>query len=154
MNRTDPLNRPFGERLPPLLRHATQQLRWIVQRLPVQPPSFVAARMLDLVLWPKLDASAREALSGRIVEVELVETGVRVRLRLSARGFAVAPASGVPAVCIRARTDALWRLARAIDDADRLFFDRALVIEGDTEFGLILKNTLDAIGPLWGPRQS
>jgi predicted lipid carrier protein YhbT len=22
-------------------------------------------------------------------------------------------------------------------------------MEGDTEFGLILKNTLDAIGPLW-----
>ncbi|MBS0304919.1 MAG: hypothetical protein JSR43_05995, partial [Proteobacteria bacterium] len=35
------------------------------------------------------------------------------------------------------------------DDADRLFFDRALVMEGDTELGLVLKNTLDAIGPLW-----
>jgi predicted lipid carrier protein YhbT len=154
MNRTDPLRRPFGERLPPLLRRATQQVRWIVQRLPVQPPSFVVARMLDLVLWPKLDASARDALSGRTVEVELVETGLRVRLCLSARGFAVAPASEAPAVCIRARTDALWRLARGIDDADRLFFERALVIQGDTEFGLILKNTLDAIGPLWGPRQT
>ena len=35
-----------------------------------------------------------------------------------------------------------------LDDADRLFFERALVMEGDTELGLILKNTLDAIGPL------
>jgi O2-independent ubiquinone biosynthesis accessory factor UbiT len=26
------------------------------------------------------------------------------------------------------------------------------VMEGDTEYGLILKNTLDAIGPLWPPR--
>jgi hypothetical protein len=31
----------------------------------------------------------------------------------------------------------------------RLFFERALVMEGDTEFGLMIKNTLDAIGPLW-----
>ena len=44
---------------------------------------------------------------------------------------------------------ALWRLLRGEDDADRLFFERALVMEGDTEFGLVLKNTLDAIGPLW-----
>ena len=38
---------------------------------------------------------------------------------------------------------------RGDDDADRLFFERALVMEGDTEMGLVLKNTLDAIGPLW-----
>ena len=41
------------------------------------------------------------------------------------------------------------RLLRGEDDADRLFFERALVMEGDTEMGLVLKNTLDAIGPLW-----
>jgi len=40
------------------------------------------------------------------------------------------------------------RLLRGDDDADRLFFERALVMEGDTEYGLLLKNTLDAIGPL------
>ena len=33
--------------------------------------------------------------------------------------------------------------------ADRLFFERALVMEGDTEMGLVLKNTLDAMGPLF-----
>ena len=48
-----------------------------------------------------------------------------------------------------ADTAALLRLVRGADDADRLFFDGALVMEGDTEFGLMLKNTLDAIGPLW-----
>ncbi|MCB1983710.1 MAG: SCP2 sterol-binding domain-containing protein, partial [Rhodoferax sp.] len=54
-----------------------------------------------------------------------------------------------PAVKVRAQAAALWRLVRGEDDADRLFFERALVMEGDTEFGLVLKNTLDAIGPLW-----
>jgi predicted lipid carrier protein YhbT len=33
-----------------------------------------------------------------------------------------------------------------------MFFERVLVMEGDTELGLVLKNTLDAIGPLW-PRR-
>ena len=40
-------------------------------------------------------------------------------------------------------------LERGEEDPDRLFFERALVMEGDTELGLVLKNTLDAIGPLW-----
>ncbi len=40
-------------------------------------------------------------------------------------------------------------IARGLDDPDRLFFDRVLMMEGDTELGLLLKNSLDALGPLW-----
>jgi predicted lipid carrier protein YhbT len=144
---------PIDANLPPMLRGAASRLRALVRRLPVQPPSFVAARALDQLLWPRLDASQRELLAGRTVEVELIESGLRVRLRMGARGFEVAP-PGPAAVTLRARTAALWRLARGIDDADRLFFDRALVMEGDTEFGLAIKNTLDAVGPLWGAGRS
>lgn len=50
---------------------------------------------------------------------------------------------------IAAAGPSYWRLLSGRDDADRLFFERALVMEGDTEMGLVLKNTLDAIGPLW-----
>ena len=141
---------PSGDRLPPLLRGIHDRARAVVRRLPVQPPSFIAARLLDRLLLPRLDDTTRASLSNRTVEVELVETGLRVRLRLGERGFQVAPSHDEPALRICARTNALWRLARGEDDADRLFFERALVMEGDTEFGLILKNTLDAIGPLWG----
>lgn len=115
-------------------------LRALVRRLPTQPPSFVVAR---------LDAASRNALAGRTVEVEIVEPGLRVRLQLGARGFEVAPGQREPALCVRATANALWRLLRGEDDADRLFFERALVMQGDTEYGLMLKNTLDAIGPLW-----
>jgi predicted lipid carrier protein YhbT len=124
-------------------------LRALVRRLPTQPPSFVAARLLERGLLPRLDAAQRAALAGRVVEVEVVEVALRVRLVLQARGFAVAASREAPALRIRARADALWRLMRGVDDADRLVFERALVMEGDTEYGLVLKNTLDAIGPLW-----
>ena len=135
--------------LPVPLARVAQRVRDVVRRLPTQPPSFVAARALDRALWPRLDAEQRRLLSRRTVEVEVLELGVRVRLRLGARGFEVAPSRDAPALVIRARADALWRLVRGEDDADRLFFERALVMEGDTEYGLVLKNTLDAIGPLW-----
>jgi predicted lipid carrier protein YhbT len=149
-----PRRSSFEDRLPPPLREVHERLRALVRRLPTQPPSFVAARVLDRLLLPRLDAGTRQALAQRTVEVELVETGVRVRLQLSPQGFRVAPSRDEPAVRIRARTDALWRLARGEDDADRLFFEGQLVMEGDTEYGLILKNTLDAIGPLWGGHRS
>ena len=36
-------------------------------------------------------------------------------------------------------------LARRQEDPDTLFFSRRLSMEGDTELGLLVKNTLDAI---------
>ncbi|MGQ3094822.1 MAG: ubiquinone anaerobic biosynthesis accessory factor UbiT [Roseateles sp.] len=120
-------------------------------RLPSRPPSAAIALALDRLLLPRLDASQRQALQHQIVEIELLELGARVRLRLGERGFHAAGEGGRPHLRLRARVDALWRLLRGRDDADRLFFDGALVMEGDTEYGLILKNTLDAIGPLWSP---
>ena len=140
---------PVAAGLPAPLAAAVQRLRAVVRRLPVQPPSFVAARLLDRLLWPRLDAEQRRLLAERCVEVEVVEAGLRVRLRLGARGFEVAPAGDTPVLVVRAQAGALVKLLRGQEDADRLFFDRALVMEGDTEYGLMLKNTLDAIGPLW-----
>ena len=128
---------------------ALDRLRGVVRALPVQPPSIVAAAVLDRLLLPRLDAAQRAALLARPVEVEVVDFGLRIRLKLGQRGFAAARATEAPVLVIRARFDALWALARGTDDADRLFFDRQLVMEGDTEFGLVVKNTLDAIGPLW-----
>lgn len=135
--------------LPAPLAAAARRVREVVRRLPVQPPSFVAARLLDRLLWPRLDESQRRELADRCVEVEVVEAGLRVRLRLGARGFEVAGGSEPPVLVVRAQAGALVKLMRGQEDADRLFFDRALVMEGDTEYGLRLKNTLDAIGPLW-----
>lgn len=128
---------------------AAQSLRAIVQRLPVQPPSFVLARLLDATLLRKLPEDARRELSHRTVEVQVSDLGLRVRLQLHADGFRVAPAGSQTALRIVAPAASYLRLLRGEDDADRLFFERALVMEGDTEMGLVLKNTLDAIGPLW-----
>ena len=35
--------------------------------------------------------------------------------------------------------------ARREEDPDTLFFSRRLMMEGDTELGLVVKNTLDAL---------
>jgi predicted lipid carrier protein YhbT len=139
---------PSGGSAAPRWHALAHGVRDVVRRLPTQPPSWLAARVLDRVLWPRLDAAARAALAGHTVEVEVIEPGLRVRLQLGADGFTVAPSAAPVALTIRARADALWRLLRGADDADRLFFERKLVMEGDTEYGVVLKHVLDAVGPL------
>ena len=147
------LNRAAARRipgLPPLPRPPAALLR-LIERLPVEPPSFALAVLLNRVLLPRLDPAAYAALVGRVVEISLTDIGLRFRLELLARasgGFAAVADDRAPALRIRASADAFWRLAQGDEDADTLFFERALVMEGDTEYGLLLKNTLDAIGPL------
>jgi predicted lipid carrier protein YhbT len=129
-------------------------LRDLVARLPIRPPSTVLALALDRVLRPRLGADALEDLSGRVVEISVRDLGVRCRLVLSDARFRAAPDGGEVALRVAADALAFLRLMRGEDDADRLFFERALVMEGDTEYGLVLKNTLDSMEPLlrWPPR--
>ena len=100
------------------------------------------------MLLPRLPSDAHEVLSNRTVEILVTDLGVRVRLQLCADGFRVAPANSTTDLRILAPAASYLRLIRGEDDADRLFFERALIMEGDTEMGVVLKNTLDAIGPL------
>ncbi|KQU67294.1 MULTISPECIES: SCP2 domain-containing protein [unclassified Rhizobacter] len=123
--------------------------RPLLSRLPMAPPAQLLASSLNRLLLPRLPRDAREALSNRRVAVEVTDLGLSLGIVLGAGGFGVAGAG--PAVLrIAAAAPSFWRLLAGQDDADRLFFERQLVMEGDTEMALVLKNTLDAIGPLWG----
>ena len=139
----------FPASLPLALDSFAARLRPLVQRLPMQPPAFALSLALNRLLLPKLPADARAALSHRGVEVAVTDIGLALRLQLGERGFAPAPSSLPVVLRIAASGPSYVRLLSGRDDADRLFFERALVMEGDTEMGLVLKNTLDAIGPLW-----
>jgi len=123
-------------------------LRGVIRRLPVAPPSFALALALNRLLLPRLDASMRAELSGRAVELEVSDVGLRCLMVLGPKGFRVAPAAEPVALRISAAAAIFWSLLQGRDDPDTMFFDRSLVMEGDTEFGLMLKNTLDAIGPI------
>jgi predicted lipid carrier protein YhbT len=133
----------------PSLSDFAARLKPIVERLPMQPPALVLSAGLNRWLLPRLPNDARQSLSKRCVEIGVTDLGLSLRLQLDDRGFGVAPSAMPVSLRIAAAAPDFWRLASGRDDADRLFFERALVIEGDTELGLILKNTMDAIGPLW-----
>lgn len=124
----------------------------IASRLPPQPPAFALALVLNRWLLPRLPADAARALSGPAVGVDVTDLGLALTLQLGPKGFRVTTPGTPAALRIKASAPAYWRLLAGRDDADRLFFERLLTMEGDTELGLVLKNALDAIGPLWGSR--
>jgi predicted lipid carrier protein YhbT len=123
-------------------------LRDFVARLPIRPPSIVLALALDRLLRPQLAPDVARQLSDQVVEIEVRDLGLRCRLMLGPSGFRSVPDGGPVTLRVVADAVSYFRLLRGEEDADRLFFERALVMEGDTEYGLILKNTLDALGPL------
>lgn len=140
--------------LPAPLAHARARVAGLVRRLPSAPPSQAAAIAINRWAWPRFPAELREGLCGRIVALEVTDLGLRVRLRADASGLHVAGDRPEADLRIAAQGHGWWRLLRGLDDPDRLFFDRVLVMEGDTELGLLLKNSLDALGPLWPAERS
>lgn len=133
----------------PLPQALAARVKSVVTRLPPEPPAFVLALALNRWLRPRLPADTQHALSGRPVTVEVTDLGLKLKLQLGPQGFKVAGPGAPTALRIVASAATYARLLAGKDDADRLFFERLLTMEGDTEMGLVLKNALDAVGPLW-----
>ena len=82
-------------------------------------------------------------LRGRVLRLEIAGLGFGPQLTLDAIGLR--PAFGKPDVAVRATLADYLALARRREDPDTLFFTRRLVLEGDTELGLAVKNAIDAL---------
>lgn len=84
-------------------------------------------------------------LAGRCLAIEIEDAGWRWPISLQGSHLAVRE-RGYPAdVTIRGQSPAFLAMAGRFEDPDTLFFQRRLVIEGDTELGLGVKNFLDGL---------
>lgn len=117
----------------------------VVSRLPVLPPSFVFTRVMNLVLGRKLMGGDLSSLHGKHFSICVTDTGLRLYFTVGHRGFVPMRAVPRPDLAISATAHDFYLLATRREDPDALFFSRRLVVEGDTELGLIAKNTLDGI---------
>ena len=86
-----------------------------------------------------------EFLEGRTVAIEITDLRCRWPISVTGRRLEVLDKDAVADVCIRGRSPAFLDMAARTHDPDTLFFDRRLVIEGDTELGLAVKNFLDSV---------
>lgn len=117
----------------------------VLEKLPQWPPSAALALALDCTLDRVLQRDALRPLAGRSVRLRVRDAGLTLTVRyLDGRFF---PGDGLARVDLAIEADmaAFVALALRQEDPDTLFFDRRLRFTGDTELGLVVKNTLDAV---------
>lgn len=116
------------------------------QLLPEAPPAHALALALNAGICIGLvSPSSLAPLQGKVVALEASDFGVRVRVTYDGRRFR-SYGGGAPAnLTIRSTVPGFLALALRREDPDTLFFTRRLVMTGDTELGLVVKNLLDAI---------
>ncbi len=117
----------------------------LLSLLPVVPGSFLFANAVNLVLRGRLPADVLAALTGKVVRVRVTDAQLRFDVRCDGRQFSACRADVLADVTIAACARDFYLLMRRQEDPDTLFFSRRLAIEGDTELGLLIKNTLDAL---------
>lgn len=114
-------------------------------RLPQLPPTLALVTALNLALDRLLPRETLQPLTGKRLLLQVTDAGLRLRFTLSRRGFLPLFDRSAPDLSISATTRDFLALALREEDPDTLFFSRRLLMEGDTELGLLVKNTLDGV---------
>jgi len=121
------------------------RLARVVSRLPQLPPTLGLVTALNLALDRILPREQLEPLLGKRLQVVVTDAGLRLRFALTPRGFRPSFDRCAEDLRISATMRDFIALALREEDPDTLFFSRRLLMEGDTELGLLVKNTLDAV---------
>lgn len=148
--RATPTGIPMSTSTPP--RSASALLRWV-------PPPRYWRRALRVVPLGMRDAAALRLLAraiaspeaqrnlrpveGRRIGIEVQDLGLRWVVEL--HGEALRFGDGEAEATVRGSATDLLLLASRLEDADTLFFQRRLMLTGDTELGLLLRNLLDRL---------
>lgn len=111
-------------------------------------PFALKRRVLEQVLsWQFRQALADgelDFLDGRWLSIEVRDIGLRWFTSVENDRLIVSPSAEAD-VSFSADAADLLMIAARKQDPDTLFFQRRLVIEGDTELGLYVKNLMDAV---------
>jgi O2-independent ubiquinone biosynthesis accessory factor UbiT len=123
---------PPPTRVAPLLR--VLPARW--QR------RLLEAAMARVLATPLRDGSL-DFMRGRRLAIEVSD--LRLRWVLELRGDRLGVVDAEPEASVRGSATDLLLLAGRLEDADTLFFQRALELTGDTELGLTARNLLERL---------
>ena len=113
--------------------------------LPAYPHSLLFSQALNLALGRIIQPDLLEPLHGKLISIRVTDVGVSFFFSINPTGFVACKAGKTPDLTISASAYDFILLGTRKEDPDALFCSRRLVVEGDTELGLIAKNTLDAV---------
>jgi O2-independent ubiquinone biosynthesis accessory factor UbiT len=117
----------------------------LLERLPPFPGSLLLATALNAVLASQLPEDVKLLMAGRKFRIHVRDARVSFDFSWNGTRFTALARQAQPDLTISASGPDFLRIARRQEDPDTLFFNRRLSMEGDTELGLVVKNTLDAL---------
>jgi predicted lipid carrier protein YhbT len=125
----------------------------VLSRLPAYPGSMLLVTAINLVLAGHLPDDVKALLKDKRLSIRVRDARLAFDFVWSGQRFAPTSPHAAPDLAISANAQDFVLLAQRRQDPDTLFFNRRLVMEGDTELGLVVKNALDAIElPVLDPR--
>ncbi|MDO4904789.1 MAG: SCP2 sterol-binding domain-containing protein [Lautropia sp.] len=131
-----------------------QPVGTVLSRLPAYPGSVLLVATINLTLARQLPEDVKAALTGKRMAIRVRDAGVAFDFSWNGQRFVPSAPQADTDLVIIANAQDFILLAQRQQDPDTLFFNRRLVMEGDTELGLIVKNTLDALEfPVFEPAQ-
>lgn len=131
----------------------------VLSRLPAFPAALLLTTALNVSVARQLPSDVGALLLHKRLRIQVRDARVTLDFTWTGGAFAPRARHAQTDLCISASAHDFLRLAQRHDDPDTLFFNRRLSMEGDTELGLVVKNTLDALElPVldlqqWAPRQ-
>ena len=117
----------------------------LLSRLPAYPGSLLFVTGLNLALSKLLAPDVTQMLVGKKLRLRVTDAQWTFDFAWLNGRFAACQNPGEADLTISASAYDFVLLARRQEDPDSLFFSRRLAMEGDTELGLLVKNTIDAI---------
>lgn len=147
---------------PPLMEQALAVLREYLPspapalgaidgRIPVPFKQLAAEAPLNRLFAQAIREGEFEDFEGRRIRLEM--NGGQPGITLGFWAGRLRVIDGPGEATIRGSLAAFKTLAERRQDPDQLFFQRRLIIEGDTELGLALKNLLDSLEWQFSARQ-
>ncbi|MEO8331011.1 MAG: SCP2 sterol-binding domain-containing protein [Gallionella sp.] len=122
-----------------------KQVSDILSILPGYPQTLLFVHAVNLVLGDTLCSEVMQPLQGKLICIRVTDAGVTFYFTLARNGMVACRRTREPELTISASAHDFLMLALRKEDPDTLFFSRRLCMEGDTELGLLVKNTLDAL---------
>lgn len=141
--RTHPRRPPFPlppphkiiKRLHPIFIRAAKHAPFGLQRRAIE-------RLMLQVFEPAFAAGQLDFMKGYWLQLHVKDAGIQWNITLGKHGLILVGSEIEPNVCISGNLKDFVALANQEEDPDTLFFQRRLMIEGDTDLGLGVKNLM------------
>ena len=117
----------------------------VLGRLPGLPGSMLFVTALNLALAKQLNPDVTQMLIDKKLRLCVLDAQWTFDFEWRNSRFVACQNAAASDLTISASAHDFFKLARRQEDPDTLFFNRRLTMEGDTELGLLVKNTIDAI---------